>query len=68
MAAPASSSSLSRLLAEVRGAVDARLLAILAADACAPDPLDPLPNATREALLSPGKRVRPALVVLVGDL
>jgi len=48
--------------------VDARLLAILAADACAPDPLDPLPNATREALLSPGKRVRPALVVLVGDL
>ncbi len=68
MTAPAASSSLSRLLAEVRGAVDARLLAILAADALAPDPLDPLPRATREALLSPGKRVRPALVVLAGDL
>ena len=48
--------------------MDARLLAILAADALAPDPLDPLPRATREALLSPGKRVRPALVVLAGDL
>lgn len=68
MAAPASSSSLSRLLAEVRGAVDERLLAILAADAPAADPLDPLPRATRGALLSPGKRVRPALVVLAGDL
>jgi geranylgeranyl pyrophosphate synthase len=67
VAAPASS-SLSRLLAAVRGAVDARLLAILAADAPAPDPLDPLPRATSEALLSPGKRVRPALVVLAGDL
>jgi geranylgeranyl pyrophosphate synthase len=67
VAAPASS-SLTRLLAEVRGAVDARLLAILAADALAPDPLDPLPRATREALLSPGKRLRPALVVLAGDL
>lgn len=48
--------------------MDARLLAILAADAPAPDPLDPLPSVTREALLSPGKRLRPALVVLAGDL
>ena len=68
VAAPAASSSLSRLLAEVRAAVDARLLAILAADALAPDPLDPLPRATKEALLSPGKRLRPVLVVLAGEL
>jgi geranylgeranyl diphosphate synthase type II len=33
-----------------------------------PDPLDPLPPAVRDALLSPGKRVRPALVVLAGGL
>jgi geranylgeranyl diphosphate synthase, type II len=69
VAAPAaSSSSLPRLLAEVRAAVDARLLAILTADAPSPDPLDPLPRATSEALLSPGKRLRPALVVLAGEL
>jgi len=72
VAAPAASSAsslaLSRLLAEVRAAIDARLPALLAADADVPDPRDPLPSAAREALLSPGKRVRPALVVLAGDL
>jgi geranylgeranyl pyrophosphate synthase len=61
-------SSLSRLLADVRAAVDARLPALLAADGAARDELDPLPAAARDALLSPGKRVRPALVVLAGDL
>ena len=72
MAAPAapsaSSPALSALLAEVRAAVDARLPALLAGDAYVADPRDPLPSAAREALLSPGKRVRPALVVLAGDL
>jgi geranylgeranyl pyrophosphate synthase len=67
-ASPAFSLALSRLLAEVRAAVDARLPALLAGEAHVPDPRDPLPSATREALLSPGKRVRPALVVLAGDL
>lgn len=52
----------------MREAVDARLPALLAVPEGAPDPLDPLPPAVREALLSPGKRVRPALVVLSGDL
>lgn len=52
----------------MREAVDARLPALLATPEGAPDPLDPLPPAAREALLSPGKRVRPALVVLAGDL
>jgi geranylgeranyl diphosphate synthase type II len=32
------------------------------------DPLDGLPPAAKEALLSPGKRVRPALVFLTGEL
>ncbi|MGZ6970584.1 MAG: polyprenyl synthetase family protein [Thermoanaerobaculia bacterium] len=68
VAAPAASSALARLLAEVRAAVDARLPALLAADTSTSDPRDPLPPATREALLSPGKRVRPALVVLAGEL
>ncbi|MGZ6988211.1 MAG: polyprenyl synthetase family protein, partial [Thermoanaerobaculia bacterium] len=68
MAAPSASSALARLLAEVRAAVDARLPALLAADTSTSDPRDPLPPATREALLSPGKRVRPALVVLAGEL
>ena len=71
MAAPAASSAslaLSRLLAEVRSAVDARLPDLLAGDARLLDPQDALPSVTREALLSPGKRVRPALVVLAGDL
>jgi geranylgeranyl diphosphate synthase type II len=50
----------------VREAVDARLPALLAAPE--PDPYDRLPEAAREALTSPGKRVRPALVFLTGDL
>jgi geranylgeranyl diphosphate synthase type II len=62
------SSALSRLLGEVRAAVDARLPALLAANAPSKDPDDPLPSAASEALLSPGKRVRPALVVLAGEL
>ncbi len=68
VAAPAASPALSRLLEEVRTAVDARLPGLLPGGTGAPDPRDPLPSATREALLSPGKRVRPALVVLAGDL
>jgi geranylgeranyl pyrophosphate synthase len=60
--------ALSRLLGEVRAAVDARLPALLEAEEPAKDPGDPLPSAVREALLSPGKRVRPALVVLAGEL
>ena len=60
--------SLSALLAEVRNAVDARLPALLAPAEGEPDPLDPLPAAVRDGLLSPGKRVRPALVVLSGGL
>src|SRR5512140_1436470 len=64
----APSSALADLLAEVRVDVDARLPGLLAAAPGEPDPLDPLPPAVREALLSPGKRVRPALVVLAGDL
>jgi len=50
----------------VREAVDARLPALLAGSE--PDALDPLPAAAREALLSPGKRLRPALVFLSGHL
>jgi len=68
VAAPSVSSALSRLIAEVRVAVDARLPALLAADTYTSDPRDPLPPTTREAVLSPGKRVRPALVVLAGEL
>jgi geranylgeranyl pyrophosphate synthase len=60
--------TLEKLLGEVRAAVDARLPGLLAVPAGDPDPLDPLPPAVREALLSPGKRVRPALAVLAGDL
>ena len=67
-ASPRSSPALSRLLDEVRVAVDARLPALLAAGVGPVDPRDPLPHAAREALLSPGKRVRPALVVLVGEV
>lgn len=61
-------SALETLLAEVRESVDARLPALLAVPAGEPDPLDPLPPAVREALLSPGKRVRPVLAVLAGEL
>ena len=72
VAAPAASSAslaLSRLLAEVRAAVDARLPALLAGRRAPPrSQATALPSATREALLSPGKRVRPALVVLAGEL
>ena len=68
VAAPSASPALSRFLAEVRAAVDARLPALLEGDAQDTDSGDPLPSATRDALLSPGKRVRPALVVLAGEL
>ncbi len=60
--------ALSALLAEVRIDVDARLPVLLAPGRGEPDPLDPLPAAVRDGLLSPGKRVRPALVVLSGAL
>jgi geranylgeranyl diphosphate synthase type II len=61
--------SLSALLAGVKASVDARLPAVLASPhEEAPDPLDRLPPAARDALLSPGKRVRPALVYLTGSL
>ena len=52
----------------MRAAVDARLPALLEGDARLLDPEDALGSATREAVLSPGKRVRPALVVLAGEL
>ncbi len=68
MAAPPASPALTRLLGEVRAAVDARLPALLEAEEPSRDSGDPLPSAVREALLSPGKRVRPALVVLTGEL
>ncbi len=63
---PAADGRLEDVLAGVREAVDARLPSLL--DGPEPDPLDLLPAAAREALLSPGKRVRPALVFLSGDL
>lgn len=63
---------LRQLLSEVKAAVDARLPELLrlpiSASAGPEDPLDPLPEASREALLSPGKRFRPALVFLSGAL
>ena len=63
---------LRKLLEEVRTAVDGRLPALLEpafpAGTSGEDPLDPLPAAAKEALLSPGKRVRPALVFLCGEL
>ncbi|HSB63029.1 MAG TPA: polyprenyl synthetase family protein [Thermoanaerobaculia bacterium] len=68
MAAPPLSPALSRLLGEVRAAVDARLPALLEAEEPGKDPGDPLPSAVRQALFSPGKRVRPVLVVLAGEL
>ena len=63
---PAEETRLSRDLRAAREAVDARLPELLAGPEA--DPLDLLPAASREALLSPGKRVRPALVFLAGDL
>ncbi len=63
---------LGQLLQEVRAAVDARLPVLLEPafphGPAGVDPLDPLPAAAREGLLSPGKRVRPALVFLSGEL
>ncbi len=63
---PAEETRLGVVLAEAREAVDDRLPSLLGGPE--PDAFDPLPAAAREALLSPGKRVRPALVFLTGDL
>ena len=63
--------SLPETLARVRRAVDERLPALLADQASGAEAGavgDALPGAAREALLSPGKRVRPGLVFLVGEL
>jgi geranylgeranyl pyrophosphate synthase len=63
--------SLPETLARVRRVVDERLPALLADQASGADAGavgDALPGAAREALLSPGKRVRPGLVFLVGEL
>lgn len=70
---PRVSETLIRFLSEVKEAVDARLPLLVSAPPGEDplfriDPLDPLPAAAREALLSPGKRVRPALVFLMGQL
>jgi geranylgeranyl pyrophosphate synthase len=59
--------TLADVLSGVKRAVDARLPALLEA-AGERDALDPLPAASREALVSAGKRVRPALVFLSGAL
>ncbi len=63
---PGEETRLSKDLRAAREAVDARLPALLAGPEAAA--FDHLPAAAREALLSPGKRVRPALVFLAGDL
>jgi geranylgeranyl pyrophosphate synthase len=60
--------TLPELLAAAKRSVDARLPELLAEGAGERDPLDPLPAAAREALVSEGKRVRPALVFLSGAL
>ena len=63
--------SLPETLARVRRVVDERLPGLLVDQASGADAAavgDALPGAAREALLSPGKRVRPGLVFLVGDL
>lgn len=74
------SGRLAQYLADVKKAVDARLTELLvhvehtgsvgesASVGGAVDALDPLPAAAKDALLSPGKRVRPALVFLSGEL
>ena len=65
------SSSLPETLARARAAVDARLPELLEkgpAGERLEDVGDALPSAAREALLSPGKRVRPGLVFLAGEL
>lgn len=63
--------ALKETLARVRNAVDARLPELLGrgpSGGLLEDAGDPLPAAAREALLSPGKRVRPGLVFLAGEL
>ncbi|HKC23823.1 MAG TPA: polyprenyl synthetase family protein [Thermoanaerobaculia bacterium] len=60
--------TLPELLAAAKRSVDARLPQLLAEGAGEADPLDALPAAAREALVSEGKRVRPALVFLSGAL
>jgi len=62
---------LPQTLSRVRSAVDARLPELLERGPSAgllDDVLDPLPPAAQDALLSPGKRVRPGLVFLAGAL
>jgi len=62
-------SDLPSFLAGVRDLVDARLPRLLGGGGeAAPGADDPLPRAVREGLLSPGKRVRPALVFLSGEV
>ena len=63
---PTTRDRLSDALNDVRRAVDARLPVLLGEGGG--DPLDPLPAATRAGLVSPGNRVRPALVFLSGSL
>jgi geranylgeranyl pyrophosphate synthase len=62
--------TLQSFVSRVKDAVDARLPVLLAGPGGPEDlsSLDALPGAAREALLSPGKRVRPALVYLAGEL
>jgi len=60
--------TLADILSHAKSAVDARLPELIAGSAGERDALDPLPAAAHEALLSAGKRVRPALVFLSGAL
>jgi geranylgeranyl pyrophosphate synthase len=63
--------SLPETLARVKAAVDVRLPELLGrgpSSALLEDSGDALPAVAREALLSPGKRVRPGLVFLAGEL
>jgi geranylgeranyl pyrophosphate synthase len=63
--------ALTETLARVRAAVDARLPGLIGRTALPglpEDVRDPLVPAVHEALLSPGKRVRPGLVFLAGEL
>ncbi|MEO6325172.1 MAG: polyprenyl synthetase family protein [Thermoanaerobaculia bacterium] len=63
------SDALDRFLSGVKHAVDARLPVLVSGDlAAGGTERDPLPPAVREALVSPGKRVRPGLVYLAGEL
>ena len=68
---PAVPPALTETLARVRCVVDARLPELLESGPSAgllEEVRDLLPPAAREALLSPGKRVRPGLVFLAGEL